>query len=171
MKTLLSLLLLFTFSFSEEKPLQSVASVELQKYMGKWYEIARYENWFEKGCVGATAEYLLEEEKVLVINRCYNEEGQKTDEANGKAYAVEGSENARLRVTFFWPFYGNYWIITLAEDYRYVIVGEPSRKYLWILARTKHLSENDKDTIIKALDKHGYDASKLYWTKSDKIVF
>jgi len=177
MKAFISALFLFNCCFystlfaASTEPLQTVSSVELHKYIGKWYEIARYENWFEKGCVGATAEYVLEEDMVRVINRCYDETGTKTDEANGKAYAVEGSENARLRVTFFWPFYGNYWVIKLAEDYRYAVVGEPTRKYLWVLARGKTLNDEDKQAILEALPTFGYDVTKLYWTKSDGIVF
>lgn len=177
MKTVISALFFLSccshsilFATSEE-PLQTVPFLELQKYMGKWYEIARYENWFEKGCMGATAEYVLDKGKVRVINRCYDEAGIKIDEANGKAYVVEESENARLRVTFFWPFYGNYWVIKLAEDYRYAVIGEPTRKYLWILARDKTLNNEDKQTILEALLGLGYDGRKLYWTKSDGIVF
>lgn len=146
--------------------LESVTSVSLDRYIGKWYEIARYENRFEKGCVGASAEYRFEKDKLRVTNRCYNAIGEQIDEANGRAYAVKNSGNAKLRVSFFWPFYGDYWIVMLADDYRYAVVGEPSRKYLWILAREKTLQEEDKNTILKRLSELGYDATPLYWTKN-----
>jgi len=147
-------------------PLSTVPEVSLPKYLGTWYEIARYENRFEKGCVGASATYAMEEDFIRVTNRCFDETGVKIDEAQGKAYVVENSGNAKLRVSFFWPFYGDYWILNLAPDYRYVVVGEPSRKYLWILAREKTLHEADKKSILEGLSTLGYNASMLYWTKN-----
>ncbi len=148
------------------EPLKSVPYISLDKYLGKWYEIARYENSFEEGCVGATAEYWMEDEVLRIINRCFDEKGLEIDYAKGRANVVENSGNSQLRVTFFWPFYGNYWVVKLAEDYRYAIVGEPSRQYLWILARDKVLSEDDTRTILEALPHLGYDGAKLYWTKN-----
>jgi len=147
-------------------PLATAQEVSLPKYLGTWYEIARYENRFEKGCVGASATYTMEKDFIRVINRCFDERGAKIDEAQGKAYVVENSGNAKLRVSFFWPFYGDYWILDLASDYRYVVVGEPSRKYLWILAREKTLREEDTRAILEVLPTLGYDASKLYWIKN-----
>ena len=161
-------LLFFTTSVcaSSGEPLKSVPYISLDKYLGKWYEIARYENSFEEGCVGATAEYWMEEETLRIINRCFDEKGLERDYAKGRAHVVENSGNSQLRVTFFWPFYGNYWVIKLAEDYRYAIVGEPSRKYLWNLARDKVLNAEDTRDILNALPTLGYDASTLYWTKN-----
>lgn len=153
------------FALSKE-PLKSVPYISLDRYLGKWYEIARYENSFEEGCVGASAEYWMEEEVLRIINRCFDEKGVERDYAKGRAHVVENSGNSQLRVTFFWPFYGNYWVIKLAEDYRYAIVGEPSRNYLWILARDKALNAQDTQDILQALPELGYDASKLYWTKN-----
>ncbi len=147
-------------------PLSTVSEVSLPRYLGTWYEIARYENRFEKGCVGASATYAMEEDFIRVTNRCYDAAGTKTGEAYGKAYSVENSGNSKLRVSFFWPFYGDYWIVKLAPDYRYAVVGEPSRKYLWILAREKTLSDRDKKEILDALPTMGYDDSMLYWTKN-----
>ena len=121
--------------------LTTVASVELQKYLGKWYEIYRLPNWFEDDdCLTVTAEYSLRaDQKINVLNTC--KKTSKTNEAHGKAYAVEGFSNARLKVSFFWPFYGDYWILDLAEDYSWVIIGEPTGKYLWILARNPILDK------------------------------
>lgn len=144
--------------------ISTVASVDLTRYSGRWYEIARYENRFEKGCVGASADYELEEGYIKVINRCYDRQGVMIDQAEGKAYPVDGSGNAKLKVTFFWPFYGDYWILMLAEDYRYSVVGDPKRKYLWILARTPELNGRDKEIVLQRLQELQYSPEKLYWT-------
>lgn len=144
-------------------PLQTVSTVDINQYSGKWIEIARYENRFEKGCFGATADYTLEDKSIKVINRCYDAKGILTGDAIGKAYPIDDT-NAKLKVTFFWPFYGDYQVIMLADDYRYSVVGDPSRKYLWILSRDKVLSESDKKNILATLPTFGYDPSKLYWT-------
>lgn len=166
----LFLCLSITFIFSgcsmkPQVPLHTVSHVSLEEYMGVWYEIARYENRFEKGCVGAQAEYCMEETILHVTNRCFDEKGNQIRQANGKAYALENSGNAKLKVSFFWPFYGDYWVLLLADDYRYVVVGEPKREYLWILARTQVLNEDDLSTIRTMLPSLGYDVSKLYWTQ------
>jgi apolipoprotein D and lipocalin family protein len=160
------LMALFTSGCTQKPavPLPTVKHVDLHRYSGHWYEIARYENRFEAGCVGATAEYTLEDGYVRVLNRCYGADGKLSAQAKGKAYTVDGSANAKLRVTFFWPFYGDYWVIMLADDYRYSVVGDPQRKYLWILARESVLSDKDRDAIFDRLVQLGYDPSKLYWT-------
>ena len=147
-----------------EAPLRTVTSVDLTRYGGLWHEIARYENRFEEGCVGATAQYTLEDGVIHVVNRCYDDSGRLKGSASGEAYAVAGSGNAKLRVSFFWPFYGDYWVLMLADDYRYSVVGEPRRRYLWILARDTVLSDADRFTIDRKLRTLGYDPSKLYWT-------
>jgi len=151
-------------------PLPTVDSLNVERYMGLWYEVARYENSFEKGCVGATAHYTPTLEKVIVVNRCYDAAGAQKDVAEGHAKIVEGSNNTKLKVTFFWPFYGDYWVIMLDKDYRYAVVGTPSRKFLWILSRTKVLDEADKREILQKLPQYGYDASKLYWTTLDGVT-
>ncbi|MHC3995445.1 lipocalin family protein [Thiomicrolovo sp. ZZH C-3] len=145
-------------------PLPTVAQVDLERYSGLWHEIARYENRFEEGCVGATATYRLKDDYVEVINRCYDDAGRLKDQAKGKAHVVDGSGNAKLRVTFFWPFYGDYWIIMLADDYRYAVIGDPQREYLWILARDTVLSDTDREQILSRLVAMKYDPFKLYWT-------
>ncbi|MBD3808988.1 MAG: lipocalin family protein [Sulfuricurvum sp.] len=144
-------------------PLPTVSSLDLERYGGKWIEIARYENRFEQGCAGASADYTLKDGKIGVLNRCYDEKGSLTGEANGEAYATDTS-NTKLKVTFFWPFYGDYHVIMLADDYRYSVVGEPSRRYLWILSRNPKLSDDDKHRILTELPQLGYNPSKLYWT-------
>lgn len=156
--------MIFGCSTSTTAPLQTVSTLDLQQYKGTWYEIARYENHFEKGCVGATADYALNSDHVAVTNSCYDAQGTMTAQAQGKAYAVENSQNTKLRVTFFWPFYGDYWVLMLGDDYRYSVVGDPSRKYLWILSRTASLSDLDRQMILSKLATFGYSSEKLYWT-------
>ncbi len=149
-------------------PLQTVHDVDIDRYSGLWYEIARYENRFEKGCIGATAYYTPTEDGISVVNSCYAQNAAPIGKAEGSAYAVDES-GSRLKVTFFWPFYGDYWILMLAGDYRYSVVGDPDRKYLWILAREATLSKSDEQHILSELPRFGYDATKLYWT--DPAIF
>ena len=126
-------------TFPEDtQSLTVVDSVDVERYIGTWYEIASYPAWFAKECTAATAEYSLRENgKIRVINRCRKRsmDGPQK-EAKGKAEIVDTVTNAKLKVWFFWPFKGNYWIIDLDEDYQWAVVGEPKRKYLWILSRT-----------------------------------
>ncbi|MDD5716828.1 MAG: lipocalin family protein [Sulfuricurvum sp.] len=145
-------------------PLPTVEKIDLERYSGKWIEIARYENHFEIGCAGATAEYLRNDDHIRVINSCYDAQGVKSAEAIGRAYAVKGSRNAKLEVSFFRPFYGDYWVVMLGNEYQYSVVGDPKRKYLWILSRTSKLKEEDKQKIFSYLPTIGYDPAKLYWT-------
>ena len=144
-------------------PLKTVKKVDLQKYAGTWYEIARYEHYFEKGCRDVSATYTLKEDgDIKVINRCTKEEADK-NEVVGVAYATDES-NSKLKVSFFRPFYGDYWIIMLDDEYRYAVIGDPSREYLWILSRTPTLDEDIKNTILKRLPEMGYSADPLIWT-------
>lgn len=146
-------------------PLQTVESVDLERYSGHWIELARYENRFEKGCVSATADYTITPEGVDVLNRCYDANALLIGEAKGKAHSVEESRNSRLKVTFFWPFYGDYWVLMLGENYQYSVIGDPRRNYLWILGRESKLSEIDRKTILEHLPALGYDPKRLYWTQ------
>ena len=146
-----------------ESPLTVVDTVDVNRYLGKWYEIASYPAWFQKGCTGTTAEYsLLPDGKIQVINRCHKDslEGP-LKESKGKAEVVDTATNAKLKVWFFWPFKGNYWIIDLNPDYQWAVVGEPSRKYLWILSRTRTMDEAVYQGILKQLSQKGYDPDKL----------
>jgi apolipoprotein D and lipocalin family protein len=140
-----------------------VESVDLQRYLGKWYEIASYPAWFQKGCTGSTAEYsLLADGKIQVVNRCRkNSLDGPLKESKGKAEVADTVTNAKLKVWFFWPFKGNYWIIELDDDYQYAVVGEPSRKYLWVLSRTPTMDEAVYQRILARLPQKGYDPAKL----------
>jgi len=152
----------------QNKPLETVPYVDLQKYMGKWYEIAAFPQKFQKGCHCTTAEYVMTDKGyVRVINTCRKDSPDgKMNMAKGKAFIVEGSNNAKLRVQFFWPFRGDYWIIDLAEDYSYAVVGAPDRKYLWILSRTPTMDPGLYQNIIDRIAKKEFDVGKL--VKSDQ---
>jgi apolipoprotein D and lipocalin family protein len=147
---------------AEDKPLETVRRVELPRYLGKWYEIARYPNWFEKKCErDVTAEYALRPDgKISVINSCTKKDGSRTI-ARGWGKVVDPATSARLKVTFFWPFFGNYWVLELGPNYEYSVVGEPGRKFLWILSRTPQMSDEQYRAITSRLQEKGYDATKL----------
>ena len=148
-----------------QSPLQTVPHVDLDRYMGRWYEIARLPNRFERKCDrDVTAEYARTGATVSVRNTCIQSNG-KPKVAVGKAKLVDPVSNAKLKVTFFWPFYGNYWIIGLDSDYRWAIVGEPSRRYLWVLSRTPRLSDDDLQQIRKQIEASGYQPSALMYPK------
>jgi len=147
-----------------EDPLQTVASVDLERYIGKWYEIAAIPQRFQAGCAATTAQYSLRDDgHIGVVNSCRLKDGSIKN-ARGTAWAVDES-NAKLKVRFFWPFSGDYWIIELAEDYSYAVVGHPNRDYLWILARSSEMESALFDTLMESIGtKHGYDLSKIVKT-------
>ncbi len=151
---------------ADSAPLGTVPSVDLKRYTGTWYEIARYPNRFQRKCSSdTTAVYTLRDDgKIKVVNSCKQSDG-KADTANGTAKVVDRSTNAKLKVTFFWPFSGDYWIIGLGKDYEYAIVGEPSRKYLWILSRTPQMSPQLYEETLQVVRDKGYDPAKLMLTK------
>ncbi|MBK7428343.1 MAG: lipocalin family protein [Saprospiraceae bacterium] len=164
--------LVFLFSLLSVRPdpgpvLQTVPKVDLVKYSGKWFEIASFPQRFQKNCYGTTAEYTLHEKGyVIVENRCNKDSiSGKESYIKGKAFAQKGSGNARLKVQFFWPFKGDYWIIDLADDYSFAVVSNPNKKYLWILSRTPVMSEAVYKGIIDRLQAKGFDLSKLQKTQ------
>jgi apolipoprotein D and lipocalin family protein len=143
--------------------LKTVANVDIDRYVGKWYEIASFPQSFQKGCNCTTAEYFkTEEDYVRVVNSCRKDSPQgELKTANGKAFIVEGTNNTKLKVQFFWPFKGDYWIIDLADDYSYAVVGHPNREYLWILSRTPKMDKNIYDGILSRVTAQGFDINKL----------
>jgi len=149
---------------SKYPDLKTVSQVDIQKYKGTWYEIARFEHFFERGCKNVTATYEIKKDGDLkVINRCTNIEDNEQKEAQGIAYAVDDT-NSKLKVSFFRPFYGDYYIIDLADDYSYALVGSPNRELLWILSRTKKMDDSVKEKILNKLPNLGFDKSKFIWT-------
>jgi len=159
---------------SNAQELSVVDSVDLQRYAGKRYEIARLPNRFQEECVGnVTATYsILRNGEIKVVNRCLKTDGD-TSEAEGIARRAGDDEpNIKLKVRFapaflsFLPMvWGDYWIIDLAPDYSYAVVGEPNREYLWVLARTPRLEENLFQEILGRVRKQGYDLKTLIRTK------
>jgi len=151
---------------ASSQTLQTVANVDLNKYAGKWYEIASYPQRFQKGCHCTTAEYTLSEKGyVIVENRCNRDSvNGKQSYIKGKAFVEKNTGNAKLKVQFFWPFKGKYWIIDLADDYSYAVVSHPNKKYLWILSRTPKIQEEIYQQIISRLKEKGFDMSKLQTT-------
>ena len=152
---------------SSGPPLAVVDFVDVERYMGTWYEIARYPNSFQGAdCVATTAEYaLLDDGRVSVVNRCREGaiDGPEQSIA-GVARVVDTDSNAKLKVAFFGPFEGNYWIVDLDADYQWAVVGEPSRRYLWILSRTPSMEESVYDDIISRLPEKMYDSGRLLKT-------
>lgn len=136
---------------------ETVSSVDLSRYVGTWYEIARLPNRFEKKCADSvTATYVQRPDgKISVTNRCRKSSGEFTT-AKGKAKIVDRTTNAKLKVTFFWPFYGDYWILDLGSNYEYAVVGDPSRKYLWILSRTPQMDEELYQRLLQKSAKQGF---------------
>ena len=167
MKTvLLSLALcgLCTTAFPQKVDNSTVTSFDLDRYLGKWYEIARYDHSFERGLVGSTAMYTLRDDgKIKVLNSGHlNTLDGPYKESVGKAKARKNGMPGQLEVSFFGPFYGDYDILELAPDYSYSVVGSSSPTYL---CRTPQLSTATKDKILLNLRHRGYDTSKLIWVK------
>jgi len=143
--------------------LQVVSYVDIERYLGKWYEIALYPNWFEEGCYRSTALYeMLPGGKIKVTNQCrmHGPDGE-LNEAIGKAYIADESTNAKLRVQFFWPFEGDYWVIILDKDYQYAVVSEPDRQYLWILSRSPNMDKQTLEMLRDKIREKGFDLSYL----------
>ena len=168
-KNIIPFLLIFYNMFSSNsnaQVLETVSYVDLNKYAGKWYEIASFPQRFQKGCYCTTAEYTWSEKGyVIVENRCNKDSVTgKQSSIKGKAFVVKNSGNAKLKVQFFWPFTGKYWIIDLADDYTYAVVSHPNKKYLWILSRTSKMDEKVYQQILSRLNEKGFDLSKLQQT-------
>jgi apolipoprotein D and lipocalin family protein len=145
-------------------PVTTVAAVDLGRYVGTWYEIAHFPMFFQRNCIAdTTATYAaLPSGKVSVTNRCRT--ATRLDEARGKASVVPGTGNAQLKVSFFWPFSAPYWVIGLDPDYRWAVVGDPSRRYLWVLSRTPALPKALLDAALDAATAQGYDLAALKYT-------
>jgi apolipoprotein D and lipocalin family protein len=159
---------------SGSNELLAAPSVDLNRYAGTWYEIARLPNRFQSTCAGdVTATYmLLDDGTIKVVNRCRQENGEFTSAAGIARRAQEDGPNTKLEVRFapaflsFLPFvWGDYWIIDLAADYSYAVVGEPGREYLWVLARSPLLDDKTLDGILERTKEQGYDTTQLVRTK------
>ncbi len=158
----------------DQRSLETVSQVDLDRYVGTWHEVARLPNWFQDHCIGnVTADYKrLDNGAIEVVNRCLVEGGM-IDEAHGVARIVDTSTNAKLEVSFVsvfgWNlFWGDYWILELGDEYEYAVVGMPSRKYAWILSRTVRLSPELWSHIQKVLIRAGYDPEKFVETRHEE---
>ncbi len=142
--------------------------VDLTRYLGKWYEMARYEAGFEKDCEAATADYALRPDGLVqVVNSCRQDAPDgPVRTARARARIVPNSGNAKLKVSFFGPFFvGNYWVMDHADDYAWTIVGEPTGKYLWILTRDATPGQAEKDALVARVAGLGYDTGMLRFTR------
>ena len=145
-------------------PLEVAGAVDLERYLGRWYEIASLPQFFQRGCVATTAEYTRRPDgRIRVVNEC--RDGSLDGElrrAEGVAWVADpGRSDARLVVQFFWPFRGDYWILELDPDYRYAVVGNPSREYLWILSRTPTLDPALYEALLTRIVARGYALARL----------
>jgi len=149
-----------------QPPLQVVPSVDLARYAGKWYEIARLPNRFQRDCAtNTTATYTLRPDgKITVVNECRKADGRLKSVKGTARVADPKGPNTKLKVSFFWPFSGNYWIIDLDPEYRWVVVGEPGRDYLWILCREPRMEDAVYNQIIERVKQQGYEVGRLMKT-------
>lgn len=156
-----------------QAPLQTIATLDVQRYMGSWYEIAKYPNRFQRQCAGGTqARYTLQPEGwVEVLNRCRLEDGT-LNEAIGLARQKGGADSPKLEVRFapawlsFIPaVWGDYWIVDLDPDYQLAAVSEPKREYLWVLSRTPQVETGAYQALLERLKQQGFDLSRLQTTR------
>jgi apolipoprotein D and lipocalin family protein len=158
----LAILFVLACARSTSAPPDTAERVDLARYAGTWYEIASFPTRFQRGCTATTATYGLRDDgRVSVRNRCTRDGGESGIE--GVAWPVDDS-NARLKVRFFWPFTGDYWVLALDPDYRWSLVGNPDRDQLWILARTPRISEELHAELVAKAQAQGFDVSRLVRT-------
>ena len=148
-------------------PIDTAQRVDLSQYIGKWYEVARLPQSFEDDCVGVTAEYSLRDDgKVEVLNTCHKHSCDAPGRtARGTARVIDHKSCSKLKVSFFWPFEGDYWILELDPAYRYAVVGSPDRKSFWILSRSSKLPSSLVDSIVAHFGEKGFDLSSLIRTQ------
>jgi apolipoprotein D and lipocalin family protein len=151
----------------ELPPLEAVSEVDLNRYSGTWFDIANFPRKFQKDCTGTTATYTLRGDgDIDVLNSCrYGSLNGELRSKLGRARIADKATNAKLKVSFFGPFWGHYWIVDLDEDYQYAAVGHPGRDYLWILSRTPTLADTTYQAIIGRLESLDYDTSRLVRTQ------
>jgi apolipoprotein D and lipocalin family protein len=169
-KTIFILFAIMIFSAaSSQKVPTVVTNVDLNRYKGFWYEIARLPNFFERKLKCTSATYTLREDgKITVLNAGnYISDPKKSTSSQGVAWIPDEKYPAKLKVQFFWPFSGDYWIMYLDKDYRYVLVGDPSLKYLWILCREKKMDEPTYNMLLQKAIESGYDVKSIIKVEQD----
>jgi apolipoprotein D and lipocalin family protein len=166
-KIFIALVLFLTGCVGTPDNVNPVDNFRLEKYLGKWYEIARLDHSFERGLTRVTADYSLRDDgSVRVLNRGYSEKENKWKEAEGKAYFVQRTDQGYLKVSFFGPFYGSYIVFELdPENYQYSLVSGPDKSYLWILARSPEIKKDLKERLIAKAAAMGFDTSKLIFVE------
>lgn len=167
--TILVFLCLLSGCMGMPPKVQPVQSFQLNRYLGRWYEVARLDHSFERGLTKVSADYSLREDGgVRVINRGYNAEKDEWKEAEGKAYFVQTPDVGYLKVSFFGPFYGSYVVFALdQENYQYAMISGPDTDYLWILARQPQLDASVKDALIEKAKALGFATDQLIFVKHD----
>ena len=163
------LVLLANSCSSIPKKAKAVDNFDVKKYLGTWYEIARFDFRFERDMDNTTAQYqLIKEGKVSVLNSGFNYKKNEWKKANGVAKFRGGKNKTALKVSFFGPFYAGYNVIALDKNYQYALVAGNDLDYLWILSRTKSIPEDIKAQYLKIASDIGYDTSRLIWVKHDR---
>lgn len=172
MKNLLALLFAFLAGCTGiPESVEPVKQFELERYLGKWYEIARLDHSFERGLTRITADYSMRSDgAVKVINRGYSKQYKRWKEAEGRAYFVKTPDVAYLKVSFFGPFYGSYIVFELDKvSYQYSLVSGPDKTYLWILSRSPVMNEAVKARLIKKAADKGFDTEKLIFVEHGAV--
>lgn len=144
-------------------PVTTVPAVDLARYAGTWYELGRFPNRFERGLVAVTATYTPRADGTIGVRNAGRDRRVDGPEKSveGHAWLPDPADTAKLRVRFFWPFYGAYWIIALDADYRWAVVGHPDRDYLWFLSRTPQIEDEDWAAMDAAAQEQGFDTTRL----------
>jgi apolipoprotein D and lipocalin family protein len=159
----MALSFLFSGCSSIPSGIQPVDNFQIQRYLGTWYEIARLDHIFERGLSNVSATYTLRKDGGIdVLNKGFDQKNDKWKQVKGRAYFLKDNTIGQLKVTFFWPFYGGYNLISLDKDnYSYALVCGPKRSYLWILAREKTLDQPVIDNLVETADKLGFKTENL----------
>lgn len=160
----LTLMVLLSACTSLPDNVEPVKNFDVNKYLGKWYEVARLDHSFERGLSKVSAEYVMREDGgVDVINRGYSEQDKEWNEALGKAYFVDDKNTGHLKVSFFGPFYSSYVVFELGEQYDYAFISGFNTNYLWLLSRTPTVDDAIKQRFISQAKEKGFDTSELIW--------
>ena len=169
-KILMALALLLTGCVGLPENVKPVDHFNADKYLGKWYEVARLDHSFERGLSNVSASYSLRDGGgIRVINRGYDAQKQQWKEAEGKAYFVNGADQGYLKVSFLGPFYGAYIVVELDhENYQYSLISGPDKSYLWILSRTPRMNQETQKRLVDKAAALGFDTGKLIFVEHDK---
>ena len=160
---------IFTSCVGIPEGVTAVQNFNKDKYLGKWYEIARFDFRFERNLDNTTAQYSINPDgSIKVLNQGYNYVKKEWDSAEGKAKFIGSESEARLKVSFFGPFYGGYNVVDIDENYQNALIYGNSTKYMWILSRTKTIDKATKKRFIEKAKKDGFDVSKLIWVNHNK---